>query len=220
MLFSDIRGFSTFSEHLAPEVLVQLLNEYFNAMTQAVVAEDGLVDKYIGDAIMAVYGAPLPMPDHAYHACHTALRMLDALQALQPCWQARGFPAIHIGIGINSGTMIVGNMGSDLRFSYTVMGDEVNLGARLEGVTKEYGASIIISEATWEFIKDRLATRELDIIRVKGKDQPTRIFEVLSVLPLAPPQAKLVQRFAEGLQATAFKVPQANLTGRKASSAW
>ncbi len=201
VLFSDIRGFSTFAEQLAPEVLVQLLHEYFNAMTQAVVAEDGLVDKYIGDAIMAVYGAPLPMPDHAYHACHTALRMLDALRELQPRWQARGFPVIHIGVGINSGTMIVGNMGSDLRFSYTVMGDEVNLGARLEGVTKEYGTSIIISEATWEPIKDRLATRELDIIRVKGKDQPTRIFEVLSMLPLAPPQAKLVQRFAEGLQA-------------------
>jgi len=201
VLFSDIRGFSTFAEQLAPEVLVQLLHEYFNAMTQAVVTEDGLVDKYIGDAIMAVYGAPLPMPDHAYHACHTALRMLDALRELQPRWQARGFPVIHIGVGINSGTMIVGNMGSDLRFSYTVMGDEVNLGARLEGVTKEYGTSIIISEATWEPIKDRLATRELDIIRVKGKDQPTRIFEVLSMLPLAPPQAKLVQRFAEGLQA-------------------
>jgi adenylate cyclase len=201
VLFSDIRGFSTFSEHLAPEVLVQLLNEYFNAMTQAVVADDGLVDKYIGDAIMAVYGAPLSMPDHAYHACHTALRMLDALQALQPHWQARGLPVIHIGIGINSGMMIVGNMGSDLRFSYTVMGDEVNLGARLEGATKEYGTPIIISEATWEHIKDRLATRELDVIRVKGKDQPTRIFEVLSMLPLAPSQAKLVQRFAEGLQA-------------------
>jgi adenylate cyclase len=96
VLFSDIRGFSTFSEHLAPEALVQLLNEYFNAMTQAVVAEDGLVDKYIGDAIMAVYGAPLPMPDHAYHACHTALRMLDALQALQPRWQARGFQAFTL----------------------------------------------------------------------------------------------------------------------------
>jgi adenylate cyclase len=201
VLFSDIRGFSTFSEHLAPEVLVQLLNEYFNAITQVVVADDGLVDKYIGDAIMAVYGASLPMPDHAYHACHTALRMLDALRALQPRWQARGLPVIHIGIGIHSGTMIVGNMGSDLRFSYTVMGDEVNLGARLEGATKEYGTPIIISEATWEHIKDRLATRELDVIRVKGKDQPTRIFEVLSMLPLAPSQAKLVQRFAEGLQA-------------------
>jgi adenylate cyclase len=139
------------------------------------------------------------MPDHAFHACHTALRMLDALRALQPHWQARGLPVIHIGIGITSGTMIVGNMGSDLRFSYTVMGDAVNLGARLEGVTKEYGTPIIISEATWEHIKDRLATRELDIIRVKGKEQPTRIFEVLSMLPLAPPQARLVQRWGKAL---------------------
>jgi adenylate cyclase len=201
VLFSDIRDFSTFSEALAPEVLVQLLNEYFNAMTQAIVADDGLLDKYIGDGIMAVYGAPLPLPEHAYRACHTALRMLEALRILQPCWQERGLPVIQIGIGINSGAMVVGNMGSDLRFSYTVMGDEVNLGARLEGVTKEYGAPIIISEATWEYVKDRLTIRELDIIRVKGKDHPTRVFEVLGRSPLTPLQARLVQCFAEGLRA-------------------
>ena len=201
VLFSDIRGFSTFSEGLAPEVLVQLLNEYFNAMTQAVVADDGLLDKYIGDAIMAVYGAPLPQPDHAYRACHSALRMLDALQVLQPRWQERGLPVIEIGIGINSGSMVVGNMGSDLRFAYTAMGDEVNLGSRLEGVNKEYGTQIIISEATWEYVQERLATRELDVIRVKGKAHPTRIFEVLGALPFTPSQATLTQRFAEGLQA-------------------
>jgi len=200
VLFSDIRNFSTFSEALAPEALVQLLNEYFNAMTQAIVADDGLLDKYIGDGIMAVYGAPLPLPEHAARACHTALCMLEALRVLQPRWQGRGLPVIQIGIGINSGAMVVGNMGSDLRFSYTVMGDEVNLGARLEGVTKEYGTPIIISETTWEYVKDRLATRELDIIRVKGKDHPTRIFEVLGMSPLTPLQARLVQRFAEGLQ--------------------
>lgn len=201
VLFSDIRGFSTFSEGLTPEVLVQLLNEYFNAMTQAVVADDGAVDKYIGDAIMALYGAPLPQPDHAYRACHTALRMLDALQVLQPRWQERGLPVIQIGIGINSGAMVVGNVGSDLRFAYTAMGDEVNLGSRLEGVNKEYGTHVIISEATWEHVKDRLAARELDVIRVKGKAHPTRIFEVLGELPFTPPQATLVQRFAEALQA-------------------
>ena len=201
VLFSDIRGFSTFSEGLTPEVLVQLLNEYFNAMTQAVLADKGAVDKYIGDAIMALYGAPDPQPDHAYRACHTALRMLDALQVLRPRWQERGLPVIHIGIGINSGSMFVGNMGSDFRFAYTAMGDEVNLGSRLEGVNKEYGTQIIISEATWEYVKDRLATRELDVIRVKGKDHPTRIFEVLGELPFTPLQAALVQRFAEGLQA-------------------
>lgn len=201
VLFSDIRGFSTFSEGLAPEVVVQLLNEYFNAMTQAVVADDGLLDKYIGDAIMAVYGAPLPQSDHAYRACHTALRMLDALQVLQPRWQERGLPVIDIGIGINSGSMVVGNMGSDLRFAYTVMGDEVNLGSRLEGVNKEYGTHILISAATWEHVKHRLATREVDVIRVKGKGHPTRIFEVLGSEPLTVLQARLTQRFAEGLQA-------------------
>jgi len=201
VLFSDIRGFSTFSEGLTPEVLVQLLNEYFNAMTQAVVEDDGAVDKYIGDAIMALYGAPLPQPDHAYRACHTALRMLDALQVLQPRWQERGLPVIQIGIGINSGAMVVGNVGSDLRFAYTAMGDEVNLGSRLEGVNKEYGTHIIISEATWECVKNRLATRELDVIRVKGKARPTRIFEVLGELPCTPAQATLVQSFAEALHA-------------------
>ncbi len=201
VLFSDIRDFSTFSEGLIPEDLVQLLNEYFNAMTKAVVADDGTVDKYIGDAIMAIYGAPLPQPDHAYRACHTALRMLDDLQGLQPHWHERGLPVIHIGIGINSGSMVVGNMGSDLRFAYTAMGDGVNLGSRLEGANKEYGTRIIISEATWEYVKDRLATRELDVIRVKGKVHPTRIFEVLGELPFTPPQTTLVRRFAEGLQA-------------------
>jgi adenylate cyclase len=201
VLFSDIRDFSTFSEALAPEVLVQLLNEYFNAMTQAIVADDGLLDKYIGDGIMAVYGAPLPLPEHAYRACHTALRMLETLRVLQPRWQERGLPVIQIGIGINSGAMVVGNMGSDLRFSYTVMGDEVNLGARLEGVTKEYGTPIIISETTWEYVRDCFATRELDIIRVKGKDQPTRIFEILGMSPLTALQARVVRHFAQGLRA-------------------
>jgi adenylate cyclase len=201
VLFSDIRGFSTFAETLTPERLVQLLNEYFTAMTQAVFAEDGLLDKYIGDAIMAVYGAPLAMPEHAYRACQTALRMLEALATLQPRWQARGLPVIHIGIGINSGPMVVGNMGSDVHFAYTAMGDEVNLGSRLEGVTKEYGASIIISETTWQYVNDRLATRELDIIRVKGKEHPTRIFELLGPLPLSPAHVQLVQHFTAGLQA-------------------
>jgi len=103
VLFSDIRGFSTFSEGLTPEVLVQLLNEYFNAMTQAVVADDGTVDKYIGDAIMAIYGAPLPQPDHAYHACHSALRMLDALQVLQPHWQERGCQSSRLVLALIRG---------------------------------------------------------------------------------------------------------------------
>lgn len=188
MPFSDIQGGSTLAKGLAPEAVVGLLNDYFTAMTQAVVANDGLLDKYIGDALMAVYGAPLPQPGHAYRACHTVLCMLAALQELRPRWQAQGLPSIDMGIGMNTGPMVVGNMESDLRFSYTVMGDEVNLGARLEGANKAYGTHIIISEASWGHVKDRLAVRELDVIRVTGRDRPPRIFEVLGRLPLTPAQ--------------------------------
>ncbi len=201
VLFSDIRNFSTLAETLTPAQLVQLLNEYFTAMTHAVFAEDGLLDKYIGDAVMAVYGAPLTTSEHAYHACQTAFRMLDALTTCQVNWQARGLSEIRIGIGINSGPMVVGNMGSAMHFAYTVIGDEVNLGSRLEGTTKEYGVSIIISETTWHYVHDRLAARELDIIRVKGKAHPTRIFELLAPLPLTPPHIQLLHHFTAGLQA-------------------
>ena len=201
VLFSDIRGFSSFSEGLAPEALVQLLNEYFSAMTCTVLSHHGMVDKYIGDAIMAVYGAPVPTPEHAYLACCTALQMLAALRPLQAQWQARGLPVIDLGIGINTGEMVVGNMGSETRFNYTVMGDDVNLGARLEGVNKEFGTRIIISEATWEHVRERLGTRELDVIRVKGKEKPTRIYELLGMPPLSPAQAVMVERFHAGLQA-------------------
>lgn len=201
VLFSDIRGFSTISEQLTPQELVHLLNEYLTAMTRIVLENQGLLDKYIGDAIMAVYGAPLPLPDHAYRACHTAIHMLTTLYTLQQEWKRQGLPPINIGVGINTGRMVVGNMGSDLRFDYTVMGDEVNLGSRLEGVNKEYGTQIIISESTWTLVRDRIATRELDLIRVKGKEHPTRIFEVVGFLPLPSGQMERVKRFEEGLYA-------------------
>jgi adenylate cyclase len=201
VLFSDIRGFSTFAEGLAPEALVQLLNDYMSAMTQVVLAEQGMLDKYIGDAVMAVYGAPRFTPDHAYLACRTALGMLDVLHTLQPRWQAQGLPLIDIGIGINSGAMVIGNMGSAEHLEYTVIGDEVNLGARLEDANKVYGTHIIISESTWSQVRDRIATRELDVIRVKGKENPTRIFEVLGFAPLPAVQEAMVQQFEAALRA-------------------
>ena len=150
VLFSDIRGFTTISEKLTPEELVALLNEYLTAMTNKVFQYDGLLDKYMGDAIMAVFGAPLDQPDHARRACLTALAMMKELHQLQKKWRDEGRPAFDIGIGINSGDMVVGNMGSEMRFDYTVMGDMVNLGSRLEGTNKEYGTNIIISEFTYE----------------------------------------------------------------------
>jgi adenylate cyclase len=160
-----------------------------------------LLDKYIGDGIMAIYGAPLPARDHAYQACCTALDMVTALRALQTRSGAEGLPSFNIGIGINTAVMVVGNMGSELRFNYTVMGDGVNLAARLEGANKEYGTTITVSESTWEQVNDRLATRELDIIRVQGKAQPTRIFEILGHHPLAPALMGVVSGFEAGLSA-------------------
>ncbi len=201
VLFSDIRRFSTIAEGLSPEALVHLLNEYFTIMTRVVFQRNGLLDKYIGDGIMAVYGVPLHDPDHPVQACCSALEMLAELRTLQARWAARGLPSLDIGIGINTANMVVGNMGSELRFDYTVMGDGVNLASRLEGANKEYGTRIIISESTWEQVRDRIATRELDIIRVPGKAQPTRIFEVLGMSPLPPERATMVEAFEVALRA-------------------
>lgn len=179
VLFSDIRGFTTMSEGMSPEALVQLLNEYLTAMTNIVFKHDGLLDKYMGDAIMAVFGAPLDQPDHAVRACRTALDMMEEMHKFQAKWKAEGKPVFDIGIGINSGDMVVGNMGSEMRFDYTVMGDNVNLGSRLEGINKEYGTNIVISEFTYAHIKNDFICRELDSVKVKGKHLPVRIYELL-----------------------------------------
>lgn len=200
VLFSDIRGFTTISEKMTPEDLVHLLNEYLTAMTDIVFKYDGLLDKYMGDAIMAVYGAPLDQPDHRLRACRTALDMIDALEKLQQKWTEEGRPVLHIGVGINSGDMVVGNMGSQMRFDYTVMGDSVNLGSRLESINKEYGTSIIISEYTYEGVKDILACRELDSVRVKGKNLPVKIYEPLCERKNAAPLEAFLRCYHEALE--------------------
>jgi adenylate cyclase len=199
VMFSDIRGFTSISEKLTPEELVHLLNEYLTAMTDVVFKYDGLLDKYIGDAIMAVFGAPLDQPDHALRACRTGIEMMSELQKLRGKWAAEGRPDVNIGVGINTGDMVVGNMGSQMRFDYTVMGDSVNLASRLEGTNKEYGTNIIISEFTHEIIKDELFCRELDSVRVKGKKLPVRIFELLGDRKDAAPWRDFVGRFEAGL---------------------
>jgi adenylate cyclase len=199
VLFSDIRSFSSIAEDLSPEALVHLLNEYLTIMTRVVFHHNGLLDKYLGDGIMAVYGAPLPDPNHAFRACCSALDMMEELKALQARWASQGRPFLNIGIGINTAIMVVGNMGSEQRFDYTVTGDGVNLASRLEGANKEYGTNIIVSESTWEQVRDRIATRELDIIRVQGKAQPTRIFEVLGMPPLTPERAAIGRLFEAAL---------------------
>lgn len=178
VLFSDVRGFTTISEGLDPKELTHLMNEYLGAMTQVIRKNRGTLDKYIGDAIMAFWGAPVADVDHARHAVQTALQMQVELRKLDAPFKARGWPPLHIGVGINSGTMTVGDMGSPVRKSYTVMGDAVNLASRLESITKQYAVGVIVSETTKALVKD-LVYRELDRVRVKGKDQPVGIFEPL-----------------------------------------
>lgn len=199
VLFSDIRGFTTISEKMTPEELVALLNEYLTTMTNQVFHHDGLLDKYMGDAIMAVFGAPLDQPDHALRGCRTALAMMEELRKLQEKWKAEGRPVFDIGVGLNSGDMVVGNMGSEMRFDYTVMGDMVNLGSRLEGTNKEYGTNIIISEFTYEKVKDAMCCRELDGVRVKGKLKPVKIYELLGEKKDEAAFKDLLEGFARGL---------------------
>jgi adenylate cyclase len=184
IFFSDIRGFTTISEALGPEELVKLLNEYLSAMTELVIEYKGTIDKYMGDAIMAFWGAPVPLEDHAYYACVASLAQMEYLKVLQEKWIERKVPVIDIGIGLNSGPAVVGNMGSSHRMEYTCMGDTINLGSRLEGSNKMYGTNIIISEYTYEKVKDRVVARELDLVRVKGKTQPVRIYELLGITNL------------------------------------
>jgi adenylate cyclase len=202
VFFSDVRGFTTISEVLSPEALASLLNEYFTPMTKIVLDSGGLLDKYIGDALMAVWGAPLAMDDHADKALESALKMLDALDVLREGWKPRSLPAIDIGCGINTGPMVVGNMGSDLRFDYTVLGDSVNLGSRLEGITKEYGVRIVCSGQTKKSLKnpEKFILRELDWIKVKGKNEPVTIYEVMRFPPEKRTDAEKVRTlFEEGL---------------------
>jgi len=199
VLFSDIRGFTTVSENMSPEELVHLLNEYLTAMTDVVFKHEGLLDKYMGDAIMAVFGAPLPQDDHPVRACMTAIGMMEELKKLQKKWADEGRPVLDIGIGMNSGEMVVGNMGSDMRFDYTVMGDNVNLGSRLEGINKEYGTNVIISEHTYNRSRNEFFCRELDLVRVKGKEFPVRIYELLGERKDSGNGEGFVKLFEEGL---------------------
>lgn len=179
ILFSDIRGFTSLSEKLSPEELVSLLNEYLDTMTQVILEEEGTVDKYIGDAIMAFWGAPIPVKNHHEKAVRAALRMKHALAELQRRWALAGKPKINIGIGINSGLVVVGNIGSTKRFDYTVIGDNVNLASRLEGLTKLYELTLLITQATRQHLPENIVTRPIDFVAVKGKKEPVRIFEVV-----------------------------------------
>lgn len=180
VLFSDIRNFTSLSEGMDPKELTRLMNEYLGAMTDVIRQQRGTLDKYIGDAIMAFWGAPVGDPDNARHAVLTALAMQDALKGLVEPFRLRGWPELKIGIGVNTGVMTVGDMGSPVRKAYTVMGDAVNLASRLEGITKEYSVGIVVGEATRDLVPD-ITFRELDRVKVKGKDEPVAIYEPLGI---------------------------------------
>ncbi|MDX1961379.1 MAG: adenylate/guanylate cyclase domain-containing protein [Leptospiraceae bacterium] len=182
VFFSDVRGFTTMSEALTPEELVKLLNEYLTEMTETIIEFKGTIDKYMGDAIMAFWGAPIELEDHPYYACVVSIVQLEQLKRLQASWKERNLPSIDIGIGLNTGPAVVGNMGSSHRMDYTCMGDTVNLGSRLEGSNKMYATRIIMSEYTYERVKERVYARELDLVKVKGKTHPVRIYELIGLI--------------------------------------
>lgn len=178
IFFSDIAGFSTFSEKMQPEQLVEFLNEYLTAMTNLIQKYNGTVDKYIGDAIVAFWNAPLDIEDHAIYACDFVLESLQVLDQMRKVWISKGLPDINVRSGINTDFVVVGNMGSSTQFNYTIMGDGVNLASRLEGANKEYNTRILIGENTYEKIKHIFLTREIDIIKVKGKNKPVKIYNL------------------------------------------
>ena len=177
--FSDIQGFSTISEGLTPEELVQLLNEYLTAMCDIVSSYHGTIDKFEGDAIIAFWGAPLELPDHATVACHAAIDMQKRNEEMRKTLREQNRPMLYTRIGMSSGPVVVGNMGSADRMDYTMMGDVVNLAARLEGVNKFYQTFTMISQSTYDLTKDDIDTRQLDVIRVVGKKEPISVYEVL-----------------------------------------
>jgi len=189
VLFSDVRGFTTISEGLKAQELTHLMNEMLTPMTRIIHKHRGTIDKYMGDAIMAFWGAPLADPEHARNAMLAGLEMIAEIPALQEAFAAKGWPPIRIGVGLNTGPMNVGNMGSEFRMAYTVLGDAVNLGSRLEGLTKQYGVSIMVSEFTKAKVPD-FAFRELDRVRVKGKDEPVAIFEPMGPLETLDTRSK------------------------------
>ncbi len=203
VMFTDVRGFTSISEKLDAQDLAALLNEYLTDMTQIVFRQNGTLDKYIGDAVMAFWNAPIQVRRHATEACHAALAMIARLREMQKKWEAEGKPVLDIGVGLCTGVASVGNMGSELRYGYTAMGDTVNLSSRVEGLNKEYGTHILLSDTTYAAVEDpMLVFRELDLIRVKGKSQPVTLYELVAARGTpegdAPDLEEHLEFFAQG----------------------
>lgn len=201
VFFSDIEKFSTISEKLQPAELIKLLNEYLSEMTDIILNHGGFLDKYIGDAIVAGFGAPLPQPDHAVQACLSAIANQKRIIELNKKFEEEGRLQIKARIGLNSGIVLVGNVGSTNRMSYTVIGDEVNLGARLEAANKYYGTYTMISERTYELAREHVGARELDLIRVVGKEKPVKVYELIDRKGEVPKaKQEVVDIYEEGLK--------------------
>ncbi len=203
VLFSDLAGFSGYSERYAPNEMISILSEYFEIMTDQVFAHQGTLKEYVGDELMAIFGAPLDQADHAQRACAAALAMRDRLQALRQEWARIGRPPLAARTGINSGLMLVGNIGSRYRFSYGALGDQVNLGSRLEGLNKMYRTEIILGENTARLVEGSFLLRELDMVRVVGRKQPLRIYELVGKADDSLPKERTqsLRHFASGLEA-------------------
>jgi len=197
ILFSDIRGFTTLSEKLSPEEIVERLNEYLTAMVDQVLKHDGTLDKFVGDAIMAVYNSPMDQDDHALRAVSTAWHMSQRLNELQQKWVAENKPVINIGIGMNTGEVVAGNMGSPQRMEFTVIGDNVNLASRMESLTKEVGCRILMSDSTYNDVKDYVEVREHPPLRVKGKEKPVKVYELTGMKSNVPDYAAQAAKAAQ-----------------------
>lgn len=201
ILFSDLEGFTTLSETRSPAELVRILNEYLDGMTRILFEHGGTLDKYEGDAVIAFWGAPVPVPDHAIRAARATLAMNACSEQLSRSFQQSGGPRVRTRIGLNTGKALVGNIGSQQRFNYTMIGDEVNLASRLEGANKVYGTTVIVSESTQNMLAGQFLTRELDLIRVKGRAAPVHIFELIADIRSPVPEAVTASlaAFGEGL---------------------
>jgi adenylate cyclase len=203
VLFSDLQGFTAYSERYSPREMIELLSEYYARMTERIFAREGMLKEYVGDELMAIFGAPIERSDHAIRACAAALDMRAHRRIMTEEWVASGRPPIVARTGINSGPMLVGNLGSEYRFSYGVLGDDVNLGSRLEGLNKQYGTEILIGDKTAELVGAAFRLREVDAVRVVGKKQPTRIYELLAAAetPLPEDLEVLLRDYAAALAA-------------------
>jgi len=202
VFFSDIEHFTGISEKMPPENLVAILNEYLSVMTTIIFTHAGTLDKYQGDAIVAFWGAPIPQQDHTLRACSAAVEMQKVLQVMRENWQHQGKPLLNVRIGINTGDMIVGNMGGMGRFDYTVIGDSVNLGARLEGANKQYKTNILISENTYKKVAGSVFARELDLLVVSGKTETIRVYELIGILgegEIPSQTLQLTEHYTQGL---------------------